>query len=887
MRFNPSLCFAMASILLVSAGCGINIGEHPSMTSSISVGSGCLNGSVDKISKYLHGNASEAEISGVWDCMGSSLALFENNTQGSVPGQYKASELKEFLERYFLRNFRIDDGLMAEIMRLKQTLLGGDTDTLTREDLERARAMLLELKTLSLSLLPYVPRLNPQDISGMSAAELEQAITALREGAASLGQIVQKDATPYTFDHLSNFMAELSTLPDVGADKKAIANFRNYLPVLQQLKKILVSSGAESDAQQMTGADWRNFMTVGADFYALYLRYIFIAKNDDSFIHGEGLQHLVSVLGIGEKLFEQVISRNGGQISFKNIDELLDTPQIPGLIYSDPGDPSDIGYFSLLGDKVCRQHVKDLVRVFVRRYMTEPQSSGFRPLNIHNLTNAPAACAYPAAPTQDTDGLRQEHLNRFWNYLQWMASGQQYAATLFSYLNPNSWDQSYPAVSLSSVSLEDLFSPAALNDSSSPLRDAATDLQAYLKQPDLFPLFHGDSLLVTYNGYHGDRGHSFTELSAVSAVQGVVNFVLSTYVPHQQVGLAASPEDIEASVRDLMGTGASRAAIEQFYYEFRQIGIDLKIFDPNANPKKTADKRFLEASLFTYHSDGTDFMKRDEAVDYVSTLLSTMQLSSDAYNAMSAACPVSGSTAAPIDVFGRPAIPVDCFLKTMFGSYASTLWKDMPGLYAYFESLPPRPAHRPVAEPSPSPSMGATVEELNRKVYRETFACLLGTVARSFGEGAAWVDSNDIQQYAALSHYIEGLFSRFDTNGDGFIDLAEAKNVFPLVNPLLTEAYQTAPPGSPLASLDSDYKRLAVLTYMMKYGEIPTAVQFIQWVGWDYVDPVDWFNPTNHAAWQFKADRARVMQIIGLISSVESTTTLGSTLKARLDSCFN
>jgi hypothetical protein len=889
MRFDMMrallLCPLLGALLSVS-GCGIKLGDHPAdQDSSVQIGGqmGCLSGSADKIGRYFQGVSNEAEIGGLWDCASSELALFSKSTQGQVPGQWSRAELKKFLERYFLEDFRIDDSVVDEFMQLKATLIGGDVDTLKPEELLHAQDLMAELKVVSQTMLPYVPMLSPDKLSALSRAELEQAIAALKRGATSLGQILQENASPYAFSHLDRLLAGIENIMTNGDYKLNVESFRANLPLLQQLKKIIISSGAESDATQMTGADWRDLLSIGADYYSLYLRYHYaFTKNDPSMTDGQGLEDVVELATEGKALLDQLIDRNQGKmVSFQNLDELLDTPKIPGL---EGDDPVGIRYFHIGGKLICRQHVKDFLRLAVRRWMSPPPnaSRGILPIISQTKPSVKAAramsladdtCVYPGPPTTDTDGIHKENLERLWDAVLLFANGQRYLESAFIAENEvvsgtsSGFDKaSFLGSLLGGPTLAQLFLPDQLSLNAS-LVESGNRLRDYLLEPELFPLFAKGELRITYNGYNGDSRESLWGLTLANGIGNLVRFVLSSYIPHQTVGVAGS--DADKAQRDIeLAYGATRKAIETFYRETTPIGIDVDLYDPkNSN---SADKRLLESSLFVYHSVGGDHMTLEEGTDFISTLFSAKMLSAPTYNQIFSDCRADGFKSGPNDVYGKPSIATECFRKKYFGQLIESTWDHMPGLKSYFATVPSRPEKNP---------KGAG--QLDPTTYRETIDCFMEQTARSYEEPNCrdWVDSGDIDEFSALSHYVEALFTRFDRNQDGVLDFDEGMRVFPLVDPLLIEAQEAAQKAyeqdpkndNPMRSLTSEYRRLGALTYMLKTGNIPSTVDFIWWDVKDVLDFNDWWHGSKHDAWQFFADRGRVLQIIGMISSMEST----------------
>ncbi|MFL5812085.1 MAG: hypothetical protein ACJ763_00790, partial [Bdellovibrionia bacterium] len=137
------------------SGCGLKIGERPNQDVTVQLGSAetaCLSGAAHTLSDYFHGHASDNQISGVFNCASNSLKLFQERTRGARPGVYSPAELRKFLERYFLRDFTISDALLSEFMELKKTLLGGSTDELTMDELERLRGLLDTLRDVVVRL---------------------------------------------------------------------------------------------------------------------------------------------------------------------------------------------------------------------------------------------------------------------------------------------------------------------------------------------------------------------------------------------------------------------------------------------------------------------------------------------------------------------------------------------------------------------------------------------------------------------------------------------------------------------------------------------------------------------------------------------------------------
>jgi small-conductance mechanosensitive channel len=170
----------------------------------------CLNGAGKTLGNYFTGGASDSEVSGLFDCASSALELFETRTRGEQPNQYSPDELRNFMQTYFLQGLTISDELLQQLKYLKQALVGGSADSLTDQDLDRLRSILDTLKTQSIAFKPYLP-LTPEHLNQMQPADLEKAISVLKDTASILGKILVTNSVSYSFDNMDNLLLQSET----------------------------------------------------------------------------------------------------------------------------------------------------------------------------------------------------------------------------------------------------------------------------------------------------------------------------------------------------------------------------------------------------------------------------------------------------------------------------------------------------------------------------------------------------------------------------------------------------------------------------------------------------------------------------------------------------
>ena len=90
--------------------------------------------------------------------------------------------------------------------------------------------------------------------------------------------------------------------------------------------------------------------------------------------------------------------------------------------------------------------------------------------------------------------------------------------------------------------------------------------------------------------------------SATSPIRGLVD----------QIGFTDDPR---------VGMGISKAEFSQFFSDFMQLGVSIKIFDPD--DKNSANNRFREGDTFTYVSDGNGYLDLNETTTLLAFAIST------------------------------------------------------------------------------------------------------------------------------------------------------------------------------------------------------------------------------------------------------------------------
>lgn len=788
MRFKA---LATALVALTLSACSLRLGEQTQMDGALELGSqtACLSGATKTIVEYFDGRATDERIAKVWDCASSSLKLFAERTRGKTVGLYSPRELRNFLEYYFLnkdgrkKETVITDRMLGELMELKRTLLGGSLDALTQEELAQARAIMEIIRDQSIRLRPYLP-LSVARYQGADESELNAAVNAMEEAVSAFARVLRGTGHDYLFSHLSVFLQEMEIAAGKTESAEAIRVFRGYLPLIQQLKGSLIAP----DSSKIASDEWELLLKNAVRWYGLLLRFANARHQHSSWVHLTGREKLVSIAGSAYALLDESLARRAdGTIDFSEFDALINAI-----------DPALFTVQTYKGPRqIQREHVRDLVRVIVKRALAGPN----------------------AGPEgRDATGLTRAALKRAMERLIEWSEGQRYIDLLWakavgtlgsgdSALRASNVTGKAYRSTLVQFSVEEVFGlprdqiPEAAWTAASRLRDLIGRRE---------PLFRGDDSELSFTGASLDPEFSYGALTRMNFFSLMGRLLLASYA-----------QDLKRAE-----TGVTQAEVERFYLDFRDIGVDLKLFDPAAT--NVVAKRFLEADLFTFDSNGDDLMSADEASGILAFLTSIKALSIRAHDGIAAVCNRAeheSGTPVPVDFFDYELVPADCYRREFFERFDS-LMERMPKLGAYYDSL----------------------SGSRRAEFEEQFLAAAGLVP-----GVA-LGAQGSENLAGIAHYVESMFQRFDRDQSGTIGKKEAirsrDSVLNVFGTALKAA--TCKAGSCLTET-SDLE--AVLTYLLAHGKTPSKMQYVFW-------------KLKRPFWSFEADRTRVLEILGNLARV-------------------
>lgn len=283
LKIEIALCMITMSGLL---GCNLPINDTPPAPSDINAkldASQCLESTMPTVATFVKGDATPNEVIGFWDCLGGVVSSFEKSTRGRYEDRFTALELTNFAERYYMPvGQKISPALRLEIFKIKQLLVGGTDDSITRVEMKNIIGVLNDIKMICLHLNPYMKvysmNWNLSPVQGLDSdiKYFENANLEIQQAAKDFADIVTKNGQSY---HLDNVVLLLKELEKFGTQSWGwLDDVEKAMPLVQKLKKTL-AGGSGSD---ILPTEWRRFFLLSFRGYIQFLRYHYFINTPTS-----------------------------------------------------------------------------------------------------------------------------------------------------------------------------------------------------------------------------------------------------------------------------------------------------------------------------------------------------------------------------------------------------------------------------------------------------------------------------------------------------------------------------------------------------------------------------------------------------------------------------
>lgn len=320
----------LIALVLTLVGCETRLGEKPPEAAGQEFGgTKCLEEAMPVIQDFFAGEAQTQDVGVAWDCLGSAIEKFKKYVRGSSSDRYTSQELADFLEDNFLTEVKrgqISPSLQTEMMKFKQMFVGGSTEYITREEIDKTLVTFRTFKDITMRLNPYMKVLTLNwsvSTSSKMAQEVkyfEDANKEVQAAARQLASLIEKNSQSYVLSDFATLMDEMSKF--FGEEWKFPKTISLYMPMVKKIKKAL----AGGDENSVAPSEWRRFTLLGARGYILYLRYHYFIKSVPETGSGYRLSYLSRTVEDLFSVFQDLVSEKPeGVVSRQEVSELLTT----------------------------------------------------------------------------------------------------------------------------------------------------------------------------------------------------------------------------------------------------------------------------------------------------------------------------------------------------------------------------------------------------------------------------------------------------------------------------------------------------------------------------------------------------------------------------------
>lgn len=291
-------------------------------------------------------------------------------------------------------------------------------------------------------------------------------------------------------------------------------------------------------------------------------------------------------------------------------------------------------------------------------------------------------------------------------------------------------------------------------------------------------------------------------------------------------------EPVLNHVRKTYGSGSDYfidSDLTLIFYEYRDLLFALKFYDPTS--ADYGKKRHRDIDLFTPISNGDGKASISEVVEYAFIVISAAELTTKMRNEITPNCENLGQ-----DIMGWTRIPAECFRRHFNDRLA--YWLDyFPRTKAYWQTLTP-------------------AQQTQAMTWLEH-----GSRRNGFSNGE--IDKYDFGSLAAILHYTESMFTRFDVNRSEVLSKSEIGLAFPVFKNLLAEKAN---------GLKGNYLLKGIFTYIVKYKEMPvtSGIGPIAKLGW-------WLAVYTLPTTKYSAERSGIFNIVCQLAAPESADQAAKT----------
>ena len=543
------------------AGCDKFLKGKPQPPKIVEIQSGdleCVKDVQANFKKLVESQSSEKDIDDSFSCLYRTLDQFKNRAEGSVnPDAFTNSDLFTIFDTFF-KDAKVSQQATDNLLVLKQALLGGVENEITKSELELLKDYLKVLQVEVKNLSPYIKVFTFKKENGpFDQKTLNLAFSQLRHSLKTLLTASKIPRAEYNFEDVKQLTTSLNIIEDAD-DQKLLTLVENVVNLLAGTESL------KSEGEYIQSID--NFVDLAALYAdALYtdIKFEVTEKNQ--------LNKVLNFVGrLIDTLEASVQYKKYQEIQVKHLDPIIAEVLKAKIIPVEVSEATFMRFYKTV-----------VIRIFNDQKNLDPVSlKSLRPVNIRNLKRE-----------FHVYKIYQEMINSFDFTAKTYLAPPALAAKIKAY-------NFVPALS-KAIQTKGL-DQALIRDISLGLEELRAESQSRL------PIIYRDKKIVLAS----TQNTAEVDWEDVSRAH---------YVKMLGRELMLGWSELDPGL-NLFKSTMTKKGFVNWYNDFKGFALEIKLFDPRATDDG-ADN-FMQADLFTYVSNGDNLLGYQEILQFVNMLLS-------------------------------------------------------------------------------------------------------------------------------------------------------------------------------------------------------------------------------------------------------------------------
>lgn len=761
----------------------------------------CLSDTKKIMLDYVEGNESVDRVEDVFSCLVKAVDAFTSKTKGQSSGAgYTLEEIQRFIIDYFADENSFSSRLLSIGFEIKSTAMGGRANNITRTEIEKVKEFLLSIKTNIRALDPHMDillgRSKPAD--NVSFERIEQAVSALNVFVDKVSvKCDGKDGSPLAINRIFDLIKTIrSPSLDLLEEERILKSLNDFPILASNLKSILISG--PKDKIQPT--EWIALLKTSAKIYGMMLRYKY-GLSGRTMGEGHTVPVAAGIVSDFVALLRQAVAHNENKmVPSESIHELI------------------ANYEKVSGHLPLNIKLTSLATIYPKLF-----TNVLRPSRINAFKNDSAIERNRPMGIGDIEVSALHYYMYNWIY------GMALSRELFKSSDART------GLELSS-DLTNILKvvEASKAEGNQEVLKRITRIVAIkefliILDPTKRALLYArvnspnqkTNLEAPFIGNDvRDAQYQLSDLIRLNQTRVTVELVLRSFTA-----------DINRA-RKIEGLTTDEA--EALYRDMRKIGFDLGAADPRS--QRSGHRTFMEANLFMSNSNGDDYIKYREGVEWFNFVSASGKHATDILHNARAIWKASVPRGSMMqeDIFGEEKVEINAFrrhLKGYFGRYFSNL-----------------------------PGMAKFVEQLKQQNKYEEFEKSIENAARPLGHTNNHMDSSAMRTVVPIIYYTESIFNRYDIDKSGVLENDEAWAIFPIMKNTINDVSN--------GTANTEWKQKMVFARLLLTGEPPLD----DWRKY-LSTPIDW---VKERWYKPSTDRLGIINLISAIATTNRTNALKS-----------